>query len=133
MSFDDRFSLLVDLEYTSRQNSRLKRLISNAEFDQPQASITGINYECGRKLDRNLIFKLASGEYLKDKHNIIITGATGSGKTYLACAFGMEACKQLYATKYVRLPELFLDLKLARESNTSKKILQRYTKPNLLF
>lgn len=133
LSFDDRFAMLVDIEYTSRQNGKFKRLVQGSELDQPQASIAGINFECGRRLDRDLIHRLASGSYLQNHHNIIITGATGSGKTYLACAFGMEACKQFYPTRYVRLPDLLLDLKLARENNTTKKVLHRYIHPTLLI
>ncbi len=133
ISFDDRLAMLVDVEYTSKQNGRLKRLIQNAEMDQPQASIAGLNFECGRRIDRELVYRLASGEYLQSHHNIIITGATGSGKTYLACAFGMEACKQFVTTRYVRLPEMLLDLKLAREANTMKKVIHRFTHPTLLI
>ena len=133
MSFDDRFGMLVDFEYTSRKNSNLKRLIQNAEFDQPQANILGINYESGRKLDRDLIHNLATCDYVTEKRNIIITGATGSGKTYLACAFGMEACKRFYTTRYVRLPDLLLELKIARDGNTYKKVIQKYSKPSLLI
>ena len=133
LSFDDRFGMLVDLEYSSRQNGRLKRLIHNAELDQPQASIADVNFSCGRKLDREQILQLATCAYIQEKLNIVITGATGSGKTYLACAFGMEACKQFYTTRYVRLPELLLELKLAREHNSSRKILQKYINPRLLI
>ena len=133
LSFDERFGLLVDIEYTSRQNSHLQRLISNAEFDKPQATILGVNYESGRKLDRELIHNLATCAYITEKRNIIITGATGCGKTYLACAFGMEACKMFYTTRYVRLPDLLLELKIARDGNTYKKVIQKYSKPSLLI
>lgn len=133
LSFDERFAMLVDVEFTSRQNNRLKRLIHNAELDQPQASITGINYTCGRKLDRDLIHRLSSCAFIQDNLNVVITGVTGSGKTYLACALGMEACKQFYTTRYVRLPELLLEMKLARENNKINKVLQTYTHPRLLI
>ena len=133
LSFDERFGMLVDIEYTNRQHGRLKRLIHNAELDQPQASITDLNFSCGRKLNRELIFNLASCDYIQKNLNIIITGATGCGKTYLACAFAMEACKQFYSTRYVRLPELLLEMKLARENNTIRKTLQKYTSPRLLI
>ena len=91
--FEDRFGMLVDAEYNSRKNNRLHRLIRQADLEQPDASIADINYQCGRKLNRALIDRLATCEYIVDCRNIFITGATGSGKTYLACAFGMEACK----------------------------------------
>ena len=103
VSFEDRFGLLVDIEYNNRKSNSLKRLIKGAGFDQP-AYIADINYTSGRKLNRSLIERLATCEYITEHRNLFITGATGSGKTYMACAFGMEACKQRYKTKYVRLP-----------------------------
>ncbi len=131
--FDERFGMLVDTEYSSRKSNRLKRLIKNAEFDQPTASVMDIDYESGRKLNKDVIRKLASCEYIADYRNIFITGATGSGKSYLACAFGIEACKHYYTTKYVRLPDLLIDLKIAKENGSYKKILAKYAKPVLLI
>lgn len=92
--FEDRFGMLVDVEYTSRKNNRLKRLIRSAELEQTDACIAGIDYTSGRKSNKELIGRLATCEYIAEYRNIFITGATGSGKTYMACAFGMEACKQ---------------------------------------
>ena len=97
--FEDQFGMLVDIEYSNRKNNRLKRLIRNAGFDQPEASIMDINYTSGRKLNKELINRLATCEYISEHRNLFITGATGCGKTYMACAFGMEACKQYYNTK----------------------------------
>ena len=101
VSFEDRFGLMVDIEYNTRKNNSLKRLIKGAGFDQPDAYIGDINYTSGRKLNRSLIERLVTCEYITEHRNLFITGATGSGKTYIACAFGMEACKQRYKTKYV--------------------------------
>ena len=131
--FEDRFGMIVDVEYTSRKNNRLKRLIKQAQFEQPDASIADIDYHSGRKLNKALITRLASCEYIVNCRNIFITGATGSGKTYMACAFGMEACKQYYTVKYVRLPDLLLDLQAARDDGTFREILKQYTKPTLLI
>lgn len=131
--FEDRLGMLVDIEYSSRKNNRLKRLIKNAEFDQSGASVMDINYTSGRKLNKQLIAKLASCEYISEYRNIFITGATGSGKTYMACAFGMEACKQYYTTKYVRLPDLLIDLEMARNEGTYKKVMAKYANPLLLI
>ncbi len=133
LSFEERIELLVDIEYNSRKNNRLKRLIRNANFDQSYACIADINYNAGRKLDKSQINRLAACEYIADKHNIIIMGASGSGKSYLACAFGMEACKQYYNVKYVRLPELLTDLAVARGEGIYKKVLNQYRKVNLLI
>lgn len=84
--FEDRLGLMVDIEYTSRKNNRLKRLIKLAEFDQPEASIVDINYTSGRKLNKDLIKRLATCEYILEHRNVFITGATGSGKSYMSCA-----------------------------------------------
>ena len=77
--FEDRFGMLVDIEYASRKNNRLKRLIRNAEFEQSDPCIAGIDYKSGRKLNKDLINRLASCEYISEYRNIFITGATGSG------------------------------------------------------
>ena len=97
--FEDRFGILVDAEYTNRKNNGLKRLIKRAAFDQPEAHISAIDYTSGRKLNRNLIERLATCEYIAEYRNVFITGATGSGKTYMACALGLEACKQRFTTR----------------------------------
>ena len=131
--FDDRFGMIVDIEYTSRKNSRLKRLIKNAEFEQPDATIAAVDYGHNRKVNRHLIERLATCEYITEYRNIFITGATGSGKTYLACAFGMEACKRYYSVKYVRVPDLLLDLQEARDEGRFKDALKKYTNPTLLI
>ena len=131
--FEDRFGMLVDVEYTSRKNNRFKRLIRNADLEQADACIVGIDYESGRKLNKSLINRLASCEYIAEHRNIFITGATGSGKTYMACAFGMEACKQYITARYVRLPDLLLDLDYARSGDGFARTLGKYTKPTLLI
>lgn len=131
--FDDRLGMLVDIEYTSRKNNRLRRLIRKAELEQSDASIMDINYTSGRKLNKSLIQRLASCEYITEHRNIFITGATGSGKSYLACALGMEACKQYYTVKYIRIPDLLLDLEIARSEGAYKKTMEKYTKPILLI
>jgi len=131
--FEDRFGMLVDVEYSNRKNNRLKRLIRQAEFEQPDASIAAIDYHSGRKLNKALINRLATCEYITEYRNIFITGATGSGKTYMACAFGMEACKHYYSVRYVRLPDLLLDLQAARDNGTFSTVLKKYTKPIVLI
>jgi DNA replication protein DnaC len=131
--FEDRFGMLVDIEYSSRKNNRLTRLIRNAEFDQVDASVMDIDYISGRKLNKQLIVRLASCEYITEHRNIFITGATGSGKTYMACSFGMEACKQYYTAKYIRLPDLLIDLEMARNEGNYKKVMSKYTNPLLLI
>ena len=131
--FEDRFGMLVDIEHSSRKANRLKRLIHNAGFDQPDASIMDINYTSGRKLNKELINRLATCEYISEHRNLFITGATGCGKTYMACAFGLEACKQYYNTRYVRLPDLLIDLEMARTDGTYRKVMPKYANPLVLI
>ena len=133
MNFEDRFALMVDVEYIYRKNERVKRLIRRSGIEQTEASIANIDYHSGRKLNRELIERLAACEYILDSKNIFITGATGCGKTYLACAFGMEACKQFYTVKFVRLPDLFLDLKTAKDIGKLDETRKKYTRPRLLI
>ena len=86
-----------------------------------------------RKLDQALIVRLAACTYIEEKHNVIILGATGSGKSYIGCALGMEACKRFYSVRYVRLPDLLTELTIARGEGTIKKLLIQYQKVNLLI
>lgn len=132
-SFEDRFGMLVDREYSSRKNNRLRRLIQRAAFDQAQACLADLNYHSGRKLDKKLIERLSTCEYIREQHNIIILGATGAGKSYMACAFGMEACKCYYTVKYMRLPELLAELAIARGEGTFKKVITQYKKYGVLI
>jgi len=133
LSFEDRLGLLIDIEWTSRKNNRLKKLIQTAKFDQPQAHVAAINYLAQRNLDQALIARLGACTYIEEKHNVIIMGATGSGKSYIGCALGMEACKRFYSVKYIRLPDLLTDLAIARGEGTIKKLLAQYQKVNLLI
>ena len=133
ISFEDRLGMLVDIEYANRKSNSLKRLIRNAGFDQPEAYIGDIDYTSGRKLNRDLIKRLATCEYITEYRNIFITGATGSGKTYMACALGLEACKRRYTTKYVRLPDLLMELEEARNNGTYVKVQKKYANPLVLI
>ena len=125
--------MLVDIEYSSRKSNRLKRLIKNAGFDQPEASVVDIDYTSGRKLNKDLILRLATCDYITEYLNVFITGATGCGKTYIACALGMEACKQYYNTKYVRMPDFLMDLEIARTEGNYRKVMAKYSNPVLLI
>ena len=133
LTFDERFGLLVDIEYAAKKSEQVKRLTKRATFDQPEASVYDINYNSGRKLDKELILKLASCNFIPESLNVFITGATGCGKTFLACALGSEACKQYFDVKYIRLPDLLVDLQIARAKNTFLKKISKLSKPKLLI
>jgi len=133
MSFEDRFALMVDIEWSRRKNNKLERIIRGANFRYNHACIEDIEYHADRRLDKTQILRLASCAYIEDKHNLIIKGASGNGKSYLACAFGIAACRQLFSVKYVRLPDLLEELAVARGEGTYKKVRKLYTKVDLLI
>lgn len=133
LPFEERFSLMVDTEWARRKNSRLTKLIRTADFHQSDACIENIEYHADRKLDKAQIARLASCSYIQEKHNIIILGASGAGKTYLSCAFGTAACRNFYTVKYIRLPDLLNDLAVARGEGIYKKVMSQYKKVKLLI
>ena len=133
LSFDERFGLLVDTEWTARKNNRLKRLIRSADFSISGACIEDIEYRADRKLDREQILQLETCTYISERHNIIILGATGAGKTYISCALGMSACRHFFSVKYIRLPDLLEELSVARGIGNFQKLIQGYKKIDLLI
>lgn len=133
LSFEERFGLLVDAEWLARKNNRLKRLIRNADYALPGASIEDIEYHADRRLDKAMIARLATCNYVRECHNLILLGATGSGKTYLATAFGMAASRSFYTVKYVRLPELLGELAIARGEGNYRKVIKSYKQVKLLI
>ncbi|MCL2679832.1 MAG: IS21-like element helper ATPase IstB [Dehalococcoidia bacterium] len=133
LSFEDRFSMLVDAEWTARKNNKLKRLIRKADFEYPGASLEDIEYREDRRLDKDLITRLASCTYVDERHNIILLGATGSGKTYLANAFGVKAARNFHTVRYIRLPELLTELALARAEGMYRKVIRQYRQVKLLI
>jgi len=133
MSFDDRFGLLVDRQWEDRRNKQIARLTKAATFKISNACIENIEYHPDRRLNKEYILKLAAGNYIKEKQNIIIMGASGAGKSYMGCALGVSACRHSQKTKYIRLPELLEDLHIARGEGTYKKIIAAYKKYKLLI
>jgi len=105
----------------------------NVSFKLSSASIEDIEYYPDRKLDKNQLIQLATGKYIRDKLNVIIMGASGAGKTYMGCALGNAACRQLFSVKYIRLPELLTDLAIARGDGLYKKVISHYKKVQLLI
>lgn len=133
LSFEERFGMLVDLEWSRRKNNRLTSLIRKAGFQQSDACIENVEYHADRKLDRTQILRLATGAYIHDKLNMIIMGASGAGKAYLACAFGISACRNFLPVKYIRLPELLNDLAVARGEGIFGRVMKAYKKVPLLI
>jgi len=135
MDFDDRFNLMVDTEYDRRKSNKLERLIKQATFDDSNAAVELIEYHADRKLDKKLILELASGTYIQKHHNIILMGASGNGKTWISNAFGIQACRQYYKVKYIRLPELLDELAVAKHEadGSFRKLIQKYRSIDLLI
>jgi DNA replication protein DnaC len=111
----------------------LLRLVNKADFRYPHASIEDIEYHADRQLDKTQIIRLSGCAYIEQKHNLIIMGASGNGKSYIACAFGMAACRNYYNVKYIRLPDLLDELAMARGGGIYKKVMKQYKKASLLI
>ena len=114
MSFHERLMLLVDAEYDSRHNNNIKRLIKNARLSDSSAFLGNIDYLPDRHLNRDLLESLADNDYIRQGLNVILIGATGSCKSFIANALGVNACQSGYKTRYIRLPELFSELEAAK-------------------
>jgi istB domain protein ATP-binding protein len=133
MGFEERLSLLVDAEWNCRQNNKLLRCIREARFATPGAVIEDVEYLEDRHLDKAQILRFASCTFIEENHHIIFKGASGSGKTFLACALGNAACRRLKSVRYIRLPELLEELALAQAAGELKKTIKTYQKYDLLI
>lgn len=133
LSFEERFGLIVDRQWSDRKSAHIARLIKSATFKFSGACVENIEYHADRKLNKELILQLATCKYIKGKNNVIVMGAAGAGKTYMGCALGISGCRQLYKVKYIRLPEILEDLHIARGEGTYKKVLKNYKKYDLLI
>jgi len=133
IAFEERLGLIVDAEWTARKNNRLSRLIKSADYAIPGACIEDIEFNQDRNLDKAQIQRLAACGYIDEHHNVIILGATGSGKTYLSNALGFAASRNFYTVKYVRLPDFLADLHIARGDGTYRRVMNKYQAVSLLI
>lgn len=133
LSFDERLALLVDRERIYRENRRVRRLLREAKLKSSQACVEDIRYGGGRVLDKALMAQLASCQWIRQHQNLVLTGATGCGKTWLACALGNAACRQGLSVAYLRTPRLFEELRLAHGDGSFGKRLSALAKTDLIL
>ena len=132
LSFEERFALLLDQEILYRDNRRLSRLLKAAKL-RVGACVEDIDYRHPRGLDRAFMSTLASCGWVERHHNLTITGPTGSGKTWLACALGNQACRQGLSVRYFRLPRLFETLRIAHGDGSYPRLMNQLAKTDLLI
>lgn len=131
LSFEERLGLLVDREMTLRDNRRLQTRLRQARL-RHSAMVEDIDYRHPRGLDKTLMARLATGQWLGEHHNLLITGPTGIGKTWLACALAQAACRTGYTAQYLRLPRLLPELAIAKGDGRYAKLLAGLAKTDLL-
>lgn len=133
LAFEERFGLLVDHEITWRDNKRRDRLLKQAKLKVPSACLEDLDTRSGRGLDRRLIASLSQGDWLRHAQSLLIGGATGTGKTWLACAFGQQACRQGFSVLYRRLPRLLESLRIAHGDGSFGRLLAQLARIDLLI
>ena len=131
LSFDERFALLIEREYLLRENRKLINRLRQAKLKE-EACIEDIDYSPERQLSKTVITRLAECSWIAKKENVLITGPTGAGKTYLACAFANQACRQGYSARYIRLPKLFQAITIAKADGSYIKLMEYVAKLPLL-
>lgn len=131
LSFEERISLLVDMEMTSKDNRRLSRLLKGARLRE-NACVEDIDFRAKRGLDRSMVLSLGTCDWIEKHRNVLITGPTGVGKTFIACALAQAACRRGYSTLYHRASRLLGELKLARADGSYAKVLNRLAKAELI-
>jgi DNA replication protein DnaC len=131
LSFAERLGLLVDVEWEARQQRKLTQRLRDARLRYP-ASIEDLDYNSARGLDRQVVLGLASCEWIRERHQLLISGPTGTGKTFLACAFVECACRSGFAAVYVRASRLLQDLAVARGDGSYGRLLTKLAKLDLL-
>jgi len=131
LSFEERLGLLVDREWEARENRGLTRRLQGAHLRQP-ASIENLEFGAERGLDRGQILSLAECHFIEQGHHVLITGATGAGKSYLACALAHQACRRRYGVRYFRCGPLLAELELARADGSYRSWMRRVQKASLI-
>lgn len=132
LTFEERLAFLIDKEATYRKDRRLQRLLRSAKL-RHNACVEDINYHHPRKLDKSRMISLAICTWIKEKHNLIITGPTGVGKSWLACALGNQACRYGISVKYLRLSRYLEELRIAQADGSYAKLMKQTARIQLLI
>ena len=133
LSAEERIALMVTADWNRRQTNKINRLMNAAHFSVPSATIEGIEYFEDRKLDKTQMLRLSTCKYIENGRHIILKGASGNGKTFIASALGNAACRHLKSVKYIRMPELLDALNIAKNFGELQKLLKTYKKVDLLI
>lgn len=133
LSFDDRLGMIVTAQFNARTKAKTNRLIRMAHLREPTACLENIDYDTSRKLKKSDVARLSDCQWVTNGNNLIITGATGVGKTYLLSAFGREACTRGLTVRCYRVPRLLTDMGIARGDGSYNKLMQDLVKPTLLL
>jgi DNA replication protein DnaC len=131
LSFDERIGLLIDAEWTAREHRKLAKRLRSAKL-RYAASLEDVDFKHPRALDRQQVLSLGNCGFVEHRHNLLIIGPTGIGKSYLACAFVERACRRGYKGAYVRLPRLLQQIAVARGDGSYARVLERLAKLDLL-
>ena len=132
LSFEERFGLIVDYQMTDQENRRMQNRLRTAKL-RLSASIEDMDFRQGRGIDRSQIMSLAGNQWVKSHHNILVTGPTGVGKSYLACALAQKACRDGYTTLYQRMPRLLQDIAVSRLDGRYSKLIVPIVKCEVLI
>lgn len=132
LSFEERFGLIVDYQMTDLENRRMQNRLKNAKL-RLSASVEDLDFKQGRGMERSTVMSLAGNQWVKSHHNILVTGPTGAGKSYLACALAQKACRDGHSVLYQRLPRLLQDIAVSRHDGRYNKLIAPIVKCEVLI
>ena len=133
LAFDERFGMLVDAEWLHRENKRLGRALKEAKLKLSQACVEDIDYPARRELDKAVVRQLSSCRWVQEHQAVLITGPTGTGKTYVACALAQQACRKGFRAVYRRASRLFDELRIAHADGSYVRMLTRLARVDVLI